>query len=85
MAELIKFPGPFRFGRTLTAREIYAVKEPPEEMVWEICPYIKSKLEACEHCPKTEKDPDHGDITKGCFVMASEACRVVLALKDKLK
>ncbi len=78
-----KIPVRFRRPRTLTGKEMWDAPEPPPEMVWEVCPYIRAKLEGCEQCPTWEDDPDYGKVQRGCYGMAAEACRVVMAMQKK--
>jgi hypothetical protein len=81
---LIKFPKAYRHKRTISGREIWDVPKPPNNMIWEICPYIYSRdLEGCNHCPEWEEDPVHGKVQRGCFGLAEEVCRIIFAMQQK--
>ncbi len=75
-------PVRYRRPRTLTGKEIWAVPEPSPEMVWEICPYLRTAAEheGCQQCPQFEQNETYGRVQRGCYGMAEEACRVVLAM-----
>lgn len=81
-----KIPIRYKRPRILTGREIWDVPDPPPEMVWEICPYLRLHKEhtRCQQCPTWEEDKEYGKIQRGCYAMASEACRVVLAMKEQI-
>lgn len=85
MGDVVKLPVEKQYPRTVRGKEIWAQPEPPDEMVWEICPYVRSRLERCRHCPKSRIDPDYGAVTDGCYVMAQEACRGVFAIQARQK
>lgn len=59
--------------------DVWAQKEPPDEMVWEVCPYLRD-LEPCRGCPRWEDRGDGRPVMRACFALASEVCRIVFAL-----
>lgn len=69
--------------RTVRGSEVWAQDEPPSEMVWAICPYIRNNLKNCTHCPRYLEDEDHGQVQSGCYGFAAEACRVVFAMQRR--
>lgn len=74
--------------RPVSVQEMYAEPEPTDTMIWAICPYLRGSQadDRCMGCPKTEILPDApewGEVTRGCRVMASEACRFVTAAQKK--
>jgi hypothetical protein len=80
------FPKQKVFSPSCSGREIWDQKEPPSDMVWEICPYTRSTTkddDRCHHCPQWEIDPDHGRLQRGCYAMAAEACRIVFAMQKR--
>lgn len=79
---VIEFPKPPR-KRLVRAVEMYAQREPPDEMVWELCPYLRRDADACEGCAETFIDPDYGECSPGCYVFAKEACRVIFAMQAR--
>lgn len=81
-----KIPVDYTRPKILTGKEIWAVPEPPSEMVWEICPYLRmdSKHEGCRQCPQFEDHEHYGQCQRGCYGLAEEACRVVFAMQKKL-
>jgi len=76
-----KIPIRYRRPRTLTVEETCDIADPPPEMVWELCPYIRAILDGCQQCPRWEDHEDHGRVQKLCYGLAEEACRVVLAMQ----
>lgn len=75
-----------KHSATVKGREIWDQREPPSDMVWEMCPYTRSTTDAdprCYHCPKTETDKNHGEVQRGCYGMAAEACRIVFAMQTR--
>ena len=82
MTNIVKLPVSYRHRRLVKAREMYDQPEPSEQMVWEVCPYLRGIEHEyrCEHCPRWENHPKHGPIQKGCFALAEEACRIVMAM-----
>jgi hypothetical protein len=69
----------------LEAADIHAQGAQPNEMIWEICPYIQGRdHQECKHCPEWEEDPTHGKVQRGCYAMAEEACCVVRAMVARL-
>jgi len=89
MPRVIKFPKKRTYHRIVTGREVWDQKEPSSEMVWEVCPYTRSRRsiddqDGCLHCPRYEEDPDCGKVQRGCYAMAAEACRVVFAMQKRL-
>ena len=81
-----KIPVRFKRPRTLTGREMWDAPEPPPEMVWEVCPYLRmnAEHEGCQQCPTWEEDSDYGKVQRGCYGLAAEACRIVMAMQKKL-
>lgn len=85
--EATKFPGRFHRHRQLSPKEMYAVPEPPDELVWELCPYLRLHRQddwRCRQCPRWVHDERHGKLCLGCYGMAQEAVRVVLGMQAKL-
>ncbi len=82
-----KIPVRYRRPRNLTGKEIWDVSEPPSEMVWEVCPYLRMDKEdkGCQQCPQWEEDERYGKTQRGCYGLASEACRIVIAMQRKLE
>lgn len=39
--KIVKFPGQKLFPNTVSAREIWDQEEPPQEMVWAVCPWVR--------------------------------------------
>lgn len=80
-----KFPVERVFANTVKGHEVWAQKEPSQEMVWAICPYTRTTQgdTRCLHCPKWEDDPDYGKMSRGCYVIAAEACRIVFAMQKR--
>jgi hypothetical protein len=75
-----------RHPRTIKGKEIWDQDEPAPEMVWAVCPWLLRGDETnCAHCPTWENDPDHGQVQRGCYGLAAEACRVVFAMQKRLK
>lgn len=68
-------------------KEVWEQDEPPAEMVWAVCPYLRMHKEEsrCHHCPKWEKDKDYGKVQRGCYSFAAEACRVVFAMQRRVQ
>lgn len=89
MTNVIKIPVKKRYPRTVRGKEIWNQAEPSESMVWEICPYIRSNLENCNHCPRWEFDEvaarytKDGIVQRGCYGLADEACRIVFAMQKR--
>jgi hypothetical protein len=73
----------FHRSRAVSGREIWDQAEPPCEMVWEVCPYLRSHLDEsrCMQCPRWEDDPDYGKVQRGCYGMAAEVCRIIFAMQ----
>lgn len=87
MGDVTKLPVQFRRHPELQPREIWRQDSYVTDlMVWEVCPYLRD-LKPCEGCPDFEhgKCPDGTDVhtKRGCRTLAEEACRVVLAAKEK--
>jgi hypothetical protein len=85
MNKVVKWPIDRKYPRTVIAKEMYAQKEPPEEMVWALCPYTRGVMHSCHHCPEWEDDPEHGEYSRGCYVLAKEAVRTVFAMQNRQK
>ena len=60
------------------------IPEPPDEMVHEVCAYLRGVLGEfkCKGCPRWEDDPDHGKTMRMCYALASEACKHALAFAE---
>lgn len=85
---VISFPGEKRHPRDdmISAREMYAIEEEPsQEVVWSVCPWLRhgSDDNRCLHCPRTTTDPDYGEVMRGCYHIAIEAWRVIIAAERK--
>lgn len=85
MATVEKFPKAKIYPDAVGGREIWAQPEPPKEMVWAVCPYLRGHLEEsrCQHCPTYIEDEAHGKVQRGCYGMAAEVCRVVFAVQRR--
>lgn len=72
--------------RAPRAEEIWAQDDPPDEMVWAVCPYLRGHLDdsKCKQCHKMENHPRHGECQRGCYGMAAEACRIVFAMQGRV-
>lgn len=81
---VVKFPAEKVYPRMVEPREIYAQEEPPDEMVWAVCPYMRQTADyRCLHCPKFEHDEHYGPVQRGCYGIAAEACRIVFAMQKR--
>jgi len=85
MGTVVKFPLEKSYPETVSGREVWAQKEPSPEMVWAVCPYIRSAIERCKHCSPWEIDERYGEMRRGCYGMAAEACRIVFAMQNREK
>lgn len=83
--DVIPFPVEKIFPRTVRGHEVWAQPEPPQEMVWAVCPYARMHDDEprCSHCPPWEEDPDHGKMRRGCYGIAAEICRIVFAMQAR--
>lgn len=86
----LKFPKSKRHRRSVSGNEIWDQQEPPKEMVWEVCPYLRMHRMAkdehhCKHCPPTADVPNYGKGIPGCYGLAAEACRIVFAMQARQK
>lgn len=72
-----------RHHREIRGKEIWAQQEPTQEMIWDVCPYIRTKLDRCRHCPPWREDKHYGKVKDGCFMMAAEVCRIVFARQKR--
>lgn len=70
----------YRRPRQIKGKEIWESPEPSDLMVWEVCPYLRNN-EGCSECPSWEHDEHHGKVRRGCYMLAAEACRVVMAVQ----
>lgn len=84
MTTVTKFPIEKTYPRTVRGKEVWAQQEPPEEMVWAVCPYTDGQLKKCRHCPKWIEE-DGAAVSRGCYVFAAEVCRVVFAMQGRAK
>lgn len=79
MSDIVTFPQTSRgIPSPVSVEEIHAAPEPTDRQVWALCPYVSHK-ERCSGCPKTEEDPDYGEMQRMCRGLAEEAARVVMA------
>ncbi len=85
MGDIVKAPMTYRHQSRVMAGEIWAQDEPPSEMVWEVCPYLRGHLDdsRCAHCPRWERDEQYGQVQRGCYGIAAEACRIVFAMRPQ--
>lgn len=82
---VVRLPVEKVYPATVRGKEVWAQDEPPTEMVWAICPYTRNATGdgRCLHCPRTFIDNVHGECQRGCYTLAAEACRVVLAMQKR--
>lgn len=85
MADITKFPVEKVYPPIVRGREIWDQAEPPPEMVWAVCPWMRKYLDdsRCNHCPRQEED-DYGPMQRGCYGIAAEVCRVVFAMQKRI-
>jgi len=85
MTDPTPFPIEKIHPRTVRGREIWAQQEPPTEMVWAVCPWLRLHRDEsrCHHCPRYEQDADYGTVQRGCYALAAEVCRVVFAMQER--
>lgn len=85
MTGIIKFPVEKVFPPEVRGHEIWAQAEPPQEMVWAICPWMRMRSDdsRCRRCPRYETDPEYGEMQRGCYGIAAEVCRVVFAMQNR--
>ncbi len=78
-----RLPVKYRRPRLVEGRDMYCMPEPSEEMVWEVCPYLRSNHDdsRCEQCSRWEEDQDYGEVQRMCFGLAEDACRVVMVMQ----
>lgn len=81
MSEVTRLPVAYRRRRTVSGKEVWGTDEPSDAMVWEVCPYLRN-LEPCQQCPRW-KDSAYGLEQCGCFGLAAEACRIVMAIQKR--
>ena len=88
MTEAIKFPKKRVYPRIVGAKEMWAQDEPPDEMVWAICPQLRCAGNTddyrCHQCTKWENDKDYGKVQRMCYGLAAETCRIVFAMQARL-
>ena len=82
MSDVVDFPVKRTYPRTMTASEMWDSPDPSDQMVWEVCLYLRN-CNPCHNCPRYETDEHYGTIMQGCYVMAAEACRVVMAMQRR--
>lgn len=77
------FPKKKIYPDAVKGRELWKQQEPPSEMVWAVCPYLRGHMDEsrCCHCPAWEEHKHHGKVQRGCYGMAAEVCRVVFAMQ----
>lgn len=86
MSSVENIPVRYTRPRTVKGHDVWATSEPPKEMVWEVCPYLRlDRLppeNGCQHCPEWEM---HGEdkVQRGCYSFAAETCRVVFAMQAR--
>lgn len=85
MADIVKFPIEKVHRNSIDGCDVWAQPEPPPEMVWAVCPWLRSLHDEsrCHHCPRFEQDPDYGEMQRGCYGNAAEVCRVVFAMQNR--
>jgi hypothetical protein len=76
------------YARELPTEEMYAVPIPPDEMVWEMCCFMNSLMlngsSSCRHCRFGDQGVVDGlRMSQLCHVVASDGCRVVLAMSKR--
>lgn len=64
--------------------EMYAQRQCPDEMVWDMCIYLRQELN-CHECPEWEDDEHYGRVQRGCRGLAHEACRIALAWQKRME
>jgi hypothetical protein len=69
--------------RAVTAFEANCQGGCPDEMVWDLCCYLRD-LKACDECPRHEIDPDHGPFQRGCYALAHEAGCIALVWQKRI-
>ena len=82
MTNITKLPEQFRYRRLVTATEVYGEPEASDEMTWALCDYIRvreAEFECCQRCAKWTDTNGYGPGIVGCYAIAEEACRVVMA------
>src|SRR3990167_10975261 len=68
---------------SVTPAERGASPEPSAFMVHALCPYLRN-IERCMGGGAGGEDLAHyGKGTRGCYVMAAEACRIVMAVQRR--
>lgn len=72
----------YRRPTEITPAEIHASPEPSELMVWEVCPYLRN-LEGCQQCPSSKVEEGFGEVRRGCYGLAVEVCRIVMAVQRR--
>lgn len=82
-AKIVNFPVEKTYPKAVDGKEVWDQQEPPPEMVWAMCPYTDGRLSDCRHCPKWLTDEDGDTVSRGCYVFAAEACRVVFAMQAR--
>lgn len=82
---VMKFPLEKVHPAIVDGREIWKQQEPPEEMVWAVCPHLRVHHDEsrCHHCPRYERHPDYGEVQRGCYGLAAETCRIVFAMQRR--
>lgn len=85
MSEVVPIPVSYRHKRLVSADEVWASPKPSDLMTWAVCDYTTNHRDTgrCSHCPASFEDPSHGTMTKGCRMLAEEACRVVMAIQRR--
>lgn len=83
--DVIKFPVERVYPNVIGGNEIWAQADPPDMMVWAVCPWVRSREEdsRCLRCPSWESDPIYGAMRRGCYGMAAEVCRIVFAMQAR--
>ena len=80
-----QFPVRKVYPPVVGAREMYDQAEPTDEMVWAVCPWLRTHRDEsrCHRCPQWEEDETYGPVQRGCYALASEACRIVFAMLNR--
>lgn len=81
MADITPLGVTYLYRSRLAPSEVYAIPKPTDLMVWELCPYLRNN-QHCHRCPESEIEDDEW-VVRGCRVLATEACRVVLAAQKR--
>lgn len=73
-------------SKIVSGREVSSQRDPSDEMVWAICPWLRTHQDGgeCKRCPRwEERGRDDGPYQRGCYALAKEACKVVFAMQRR--